>query len=404
MANKSPVSYLVAAAAFVVVVAGMRAAQSLLVPFLLAAFLAVVLTPPLGWLQRKRVPTPLALLIIVMSLVLLGAAVAGVVGKSITDFSGRVGEYQTTLRNQIDRAESWMEQRINEFSAIGETDESTGVEDASARTDDPTDVEAASVMERAAETKTPEDLAGPDQPRADPDAADPSARPADVDLEWLDPEWAMGLLKSMIAEIGQWLSNATIILITVIFMLLEASRLPAKLRVALGQAGAMQSHVDDIVENIRRYMVIKTRTSFLTGGLVTVLVYALGLDYYLLWGLLAFMFNYVPNIGSIIAAVPAVVLALVDQGLGMAVGTAIGYLAINSFISYVIEPRFMGEGLGLSTLVVFLSLVFWGWVLGTVGMLLSAPLTMMVKIILQDFEDTRWIAVLLSARAPDEKT
>ncbi len=434
MTNKSPARYLVAAAAFVVVIAGMRAAQSLLVPFLLAVFLAVVLTPPLRWLERKRTPTPLALLIIVMVLALVGAGVFGIVGKSITDFSGRAGEYQTSLRGQIDNVESWIQRRINEFSATSETDkpaeEASGkaaepaekpvkkadksaeepaektdepAEDALGRTDKPTDMEAANETKGAAEAGTSEDLAGPKRKRAGPDAKAAVAPQGDVDLKWLDPDWAMGLIKTMVAEIGQWLSNATVILITVIFMLLEASRLPAKLRAAFGQGGAMQSHVDDIIENIRRYVAIKTRTSFLTGGLVTVLVFALGLDYPLLWGLLAFMFNYVPNIGSIIAAIPAVVLALVDQGLGMGVGTAIGYLAINSFISYVIEPRYMGEGLGLSTLVVFLSLVFWGWVLGTVGMLLSAPLTMMVKIILQDFDETRWIAVLLSAKAPGEK-
>jgi predicted PurR-regulated permease PerM len=270
--------------------------------------------------------------------------------------------------------------------------------------DEPTDVDAASETDGATALETSEDRAGPDKRPVGPDAEDPSAQPADVNFQWTDPEWAMGLIRTMLAEIGQWLSNATIILITVIFMLLEASRLPAKVRAALGQDGAQQSHLDDIVENIRRYMMIKTSTSLLTGGMVTVLVYFLGLDYFLLWGLLAFMFNYVPSIGSIIAAIPAVVLALVDEGLGIAVGTAFGYLAINCLISYVIEPRFMGEGLGLSTLVVFLSLVFWGWVLGTIGMLLSAPLTMMVKIILQDFEETRSIAVLLSSKAPKQKT
>ncbi len=160
-----------------------------------------------------------------------------------------------------------------------------------------------------------------------------------------------------------------------------------------------------IIDNMRRYMAIKTATSLLTGVLVTSFLSLIGISYPLLWGLLAFLFNYVPNIGSILAAVPPVVLAVVESGsgLGPAAITAIGFVAINCLISFAIEPRYMGQGLGLSTLVVFLSLVFWGWVLGPVGMLLSAPLTMIIKIVLADYEDTRWIAVLMSTHVPSPK-
>jgi AI-2 transport protein TqsA len=112
------------------------------------------------------------------------------------------------------------------------------------------------------------------------------------------------------------------------------------------------------------------------------------------------LFNFVPNVGSIMAAVPAVGLAFLQAGTPTALGAAAVFIAVNCFISYVIEPRFMGQGLGLSTLVVFLSLVFWGWVLGPIGMLLSAPLTMIVKIILDDYDSTRWIAILLSSKPP----
>jgi predicted PurR-regulated permease PerM len=114
-----------------------------------------------------------------------------------------------------------------------------------------------------------------------------------------------------------------------------------------------------------------------------------------LWGLVAFLFNFVPNIGSIIAAVPALLLALVQLGPGPALAAGAGYLVVNIVMGNVVEPRFMGRGVGLSTLVVFLSLVFWGWVLGPVGMLLSVPLTMVVKLALEANPETRWIAVLI---------
>lgn len=120
-----------------------------------------------------------------------------------------------------------------------------------------------------------------------------------------------------------------------------------------------------------------------------------GIDYALLWGVLAFLLNFVPNIGSIIAAVPAVLLALIQLGPFSALMTAMGYLIANMVMGNIIEPRYMGKGLGLSTLVVFLSLVFWGWVLGPVGMLLSVPLTMLMKIALESSDETRWLAILM---------
>jgi predicted PurR-regulated permease PerM len=116
-----------------------------------------------------------------------------------------------------------------------------------------------------------------------------------------------------------------------------------------------------------------------------------------LWGLLALLLNYIPNIGSILASVPAILLALIQLGVGKAVIVLVGYLVINIIIGNVLEPKIMGRGLGLSTLVVFLSLVFWGWVFGPVGMLLSVPLTMTVKIALDSNEDTRWISTLLGS-------
>ena len=119
-------------------------------------------------------------------------------------------------------------------------------------------------------------------------------------------------------------------------------------------------------------------------------------DYPLLWGLLAFLLNYIPNLGSIIAAVPTVLLTLVQLGWSAALIVFAGYSVVNVVIGSFIEPRFMGKGLGLSTLVVFLSLVFWGWVLGPVGMLLSVPLTMTLKIALESSEENRWLAKLLS--------
>ncbi len=133
-------------------------------------------------------------------------------------------------------------------------------------------------------------------------------------------------------------------------------------------------------------------------------MHLLGLDFALVWGVVAFLLNYIPTIGSIIAAVPAVLLAAVQLGFGRAVLIAAGYVVVNTVLGNLVEPALMGRRLGLSTLVVFLSLVFWGWVWGPVGMLLSVPLTMVVKILLENTDDLRWVAVLLdSGRAAEER-
>ena len=182
---------------------------------------------------------------------------------------------------------------------------------------------------------------------------------------------------------------------TVIFILLEASGMPAKLARIFGGSEATMERFNQFVENIKHYMAIKTLSSLLTGLLVFILLTIVGVDYPLLWGLLAFAMNYVPNIGSILAAIPVIILTLIQLDPLHTLLVAIGYLTINVLIGTVLEPRFMGRELGLSTLVVFLSLLFWGWVLGPVGMLLSVPLTNTAKIALDSRDDTRWIAVLL---------
>ena len=207
-------------------------------------------------------------------------------------------------------------------------------------------------------------------------------------------------VRQILTSVGNILGNALVVLIAIVFMLLEGANLPAKMQAGLGATGPSLQRLEEIIRNVRRYMAIKIATSLLTGSLVLVVLILFRVDYATLWGVLAFLFNFVPNIGSILAAIPAIVVALVQHGLSTSLGVTAGYMTINFLISYGVEPRFMGVGLGLSTLVILLSLFFWGWVLGPVGMLLSAPLTMIVKIVLENFEETRPIAILLGSRLP----
>ena len=331
---------LLTTAAFVVLVAGMKAAESILVPFLVAAFLALICGPPMFWLQRRGVPSVLALLIVVAVICGIGVGVGALLGSSFKDFTAALPTYQVRLQERTDALVAWMD-----------------------------------------------DLGIP--------------LPANV-LSFFDvvnPGQIMQLVGRVVSGLGGLVTNSFLIALTVVFILLEASSFPAKLRAAFGDSRGAFGRFDQVAANVNRYLAIKTAVSLATGVMIAVWLAVVGVDFPLLWGLLAFLLNYIPNIGSIIAAVPAVLLAVIQLGPGPAGLAALGYLVSNFVMGNVIEPRFMGRGLGLSTLVVFLSLVFWGWVFGAVGMLLSVPLTMTVKIALESSEETRWIAILLGSEA-----
>jgi AI-2 transport protein TqsA len=187
-----------------------------------------------------------------------------------------------------------------------------------------------------------------------------------------------------------------------VFILLEVSSMRVKIQAAFGRTAETFEGPRQFLHNLGRYLGIKTVVSFATGLTATLLTWWIGLDFPLLWGMLAFLFNYVPTIGSIIAAVPAVLMALVQLGPGEATTTAIGFVAINMFYGNAIEPRLMGYGVGISPLVVFTGLVLWGWIFGPVGMLLSVPLSMALKMALEADERTRWIAILIGSERDAE--
>lgn len=326
--------FLIAAACFVVIVAGMRASAGVLVPFLLSIFIAIISTPPLFWMQQKGIPKFFAILCIMAVIVAIGALLVKFVSGSVNDFTNALPGYERRLLNKSATLIQWLQKQ--------------GVD----------------VSER-------------------------------MFRQYFDPGVAMQMAARTLTGLGSVLTNAFLILITVIFILLEAADMPGKIRSAFKDPEKSLSNFGRFTKSVNRYLALKTLFSVITGIVIWAWLLLLGVDYALLWGLLAFLLNYVPNIGSIIAAVPAVLMALVQLGAWAAFFTGLGYLGVNVVLGSLIEPRLMGSGLGLSTLVVFLSLVFWGWVLGPVGMLLSVPLTMIFKIALESNTETRWLAIML---------
>ncbi|PLY02176.1 MAG: hypothetical protein C0623_04100 [Desulfuromonas sp.] len=334
-------------ASFVIVVAGLRAAEAIIVPFLLSALVAMICTPLLFWMQRRGVSTAISVFVIVSGIMILGLIFGTIIGTSLNNFAAAAPSYQERLRAETVGLFNWLQEHGVDISR-------------------------------------------------------------DVFSDYFDPSKAMQMIAASLKQVGGVLTNAFLILLTVVFILLEASGFPAKLRQALDNPDESMEHFKKITFNVKRYLALKTLLSLGTGFCVTMLLLFLDIDYAILWGIIAFLFNYIPNIGSIIASVPALLMAFVQYGIGSATIVAIGYLVVNITFGPVIEPRIMGRGLGLSTLVVFMSLVFWGWVLGPIGMLLSVVLTMIVKIALESRDDTRWLGILLGnpeapeAPEPDE--
>jgi predicted PurR-regulated permease PerM len=219
----------------------------------------------------------------------------------------------------------------------------------------------------------------------------------------LHPGWVMILAGGIFAALSSALANAFLLLLTVVFILLEMADLPRKLRLVLKNPERSLSTIQKFSQHAKRYMVIKTLLSAVTGVLIWLLLLILGVDYPVLWGTLSFLLNYVPNIGAILAVLPVAVLALVQLGVGSALLTVLGFIVVHIVVGNFIEPKLMGKVLSLSTLVVFLSLVFWGWVLGPIGMILSVPMTSLVKIALESYEETRGIAFMLGSGTEIER-
>ena len=328
---------LVVIAALIVIAAGLKSSQDLMVPFLLSVFIATIAATPMFWLQRKGVPEafslPIVMILMVFTIVLMGMLIA----QSTSAFSAKLPFYQERLL---------LLQR-----------------------------DAIEMLRPILEPLNITDLA--------------------IITTNFSPNSALELAGTTLARLGGVLSNSFLIVLTVIFILAEAASFPKKLGQVLSNPHSSLPHFSRFAENVNRYIAIKTSVSVATGLVVTIFLSILGVDFPVLWGLLAFLLNYVPTIGSIIAAVPPVLLALVQLGPSAALGVTLGFVTINVVMGNAIEPRFMGKGLGLSTLVVFLSLVVWGWVLGPVGMLLSVPLTMTAKIALEANPGTKWLATLL---------
>jgi predicted PurR-regulated permease PerM len=337
--------FFIVIAAIVVVTAGLRAARPVLLPITLAVFFAIVSQPLLEGLKRlplpmgRRIPHPVAAVLTVCLDLALLAVVVWLLSTSVLGFRAALPRYEERLGQLWDAAVAWA-------AALG------------------VDISGRRLR----------DLIGTDT--------------------------LFGALQDTATALTGFLTRLVLVVLTLFFTLLEQPRIPRKLRAAFGREAQAQERMLKVAAEILVYLRVKTLISIATGVLFGLWVALLGIDFPLLWGFLAFVLNYIPNIGSIVGAIPPTALALVGSGPGTTALVVIGSLVINLGLSNAVEPQMMGRSLGLSPLVVFISVILGGWVWGPMGIVLGVPITMAMKILFENTEDLRWVAVLMGRNAP----
>jgi len=329
-------SILFSCAAFVIVVAGMRAAQDVLIPFLLAIFIATICNPLVVFLQKKRIPQAFAIFFVFLMMIAFGFGITSLLGTSLNEFSNNFPQYQILLKSYAEDAISFLENRGVSISG-------------------------------------------------------------QILLEQFDPGAVMSLTSGILSRLGSFVTNTLLIILMVVFMLIEANIYKDKIMKIFKGADERLEQFTSFTYTVKRYMLIKTALSMATGISATVWLIILDVNYPFLWGFLTFLLNYIPTIGSNIAAIPPVLMALIQYDLFFMFLVALGYIVINNVIGSFLEPRIMGHGMGISPLIVFVSLIFWGWIFGPIGMILCVPMTTIIKIAFANTEKTQWISTLLES-------
>jgi len=320
----------------------MKYAADLLSPFLISVSLAIVLTPLLNILEQKRIPRMLSLVLLVLLSALPIIILGGYIGSEVQDFTSNLQNMQTEFEKTLGNLTVHLQD-----------------------------------MGIAIEQKDIEAM--------------------------LEKSNISGIVKNLASQTSTQFSNIFLILFTVAFMLMESGAIKNKVKKILSKSKIDLEEGMQIIAKINTYFLIKVKTSLVTAIWVLVVLWYYDISYFYLWATLAFFLNFIPVVGSIFAAIPPIILAMMDQSMMTALWVAMWYITINMVIGNILEPRIMGKGLGLSALVIFLSMTLWGWVMGPTGMILSVPLTMAMQFLFAQYKETEWIALMLSDFEQDTK-
>jgi len=334
-------------ACFVVVVFGMREASEIITPILLAFILSIIFTPLQRWLLDRGVPAWLALIIVLLVMLLVLSVLVSLTVVSITQFVNRIPEYEESLQTMIDGSYIFLEDMSQ---------------------------------------RLPFDVSGM------------------LALETFDFSPVFNIAGGLLGTLVDTFSNWIIVVLLVAFMMVDFAVLPTKMDRMFKDQKEIQVF-SDLLSSIRRYVSITSSTGLLTGVANAVLCVILGVDFAILWGVVGFFMNYIPNLGIWLSILPPAILTLLEFGWQRAVIVIIGFWLTNVVIENILKPRVMGEDLNISPLFIMISLVVWTFVLGPMGSILAVPLTLITtKLLLENSEETRWLAVLMTANSetPDK--
>ncbi len=333
-----------------IILTGMKIAAGVLVPVVYAFFLAVLSYPLVRWMRRHRVPAGLALgITMLMNLgVLAGLITVGV--RLLISFWADLPRYLRGLEKYSNDVGAWLELK--------------GVTDAKATLGGVFDWNT--LVGYATQQDMMSNLGG--------------------------------LVGSTFGTLATLFASLVMVLILMMFILMEAHGTQSRLHAVNLSGGPDFSGLLRSADDIQKYLGVKTLISALTGLLAGFWCWFFDLHYPLLWALVAFLFNFIPAVGSTAASVPAIVEALVQHGPGTAIFVAIGYGGINFCLDNFVQPTMLGNRFGISPLVVILSVIFWGWLWGPLGMFLAVPLTMVLKVLLDNSTEFQWISVAMAKK------
>ncbi|MEW6144490.1 MAG: AI-2E family transporter [Thermodesulfobacteriota bacterium] len=309
---------LLAGASIVIILAGVREIAPVLNIFLVALLLAVAVSPLLTWQLRRGWPKAASLAVTILIVIVIMGSVSTILGVAINNIIGKAPFYQ-------DKIAELYHAGMNALTARG--------------------IDVSDVQQ----------------------------------LNIFSPDKIVGYMTTFLQNIFSTFGNFFFVVLLMVFILIEFADITVKADRGEFAEDSWQHRFGDISEDLKKYVTINAIAGLIAAVADFVLLLIIGVDFAVLWGFLAFLFSFIPNIGFVLSVVPPALLALLEFGWGHCILVVVGYVVFNSIIDNVIKPRFLGKEFKMSILVVFLSLLFWGWLMGAIGAILGVPLTMAVK-------------------------
>lgn len=323
-------------ASFIIIIAGFKAASEIVIILLLAIFISSIISTFLVYLENRHIPKVASYLIVSFVLLFVVLLFVYMVNTSLSSFSKNLPLYEEEIKKLL--------------------------------------ISSIELVQNYGYVVNKEEV-----------------------LKMVNFNSIFKFTTDIIGNIGVLFSKALLVLIGVAFILSESKLFEDKLKIILKEDKAKLHNIHLFSSNLQKYFTVKTFTSFLTGFFIFIALLFFKIDYPILWAVIGFLFNFIPVVGSIVAAIPAVVLALITGNIEATIWLMVVYMVINISVSNVIEPKLMGKELGLSPMIIFFSLIFWGWILGIVGMFLAVPITMTLKIAFDSSSNTKWLGIFMSS-------